>query len=92
MISLIAPRQNFIYDIYLYLLNSNIILVIIACFSLNKISSLSLRGRMPGSVHAVRNKTDNTKTNNKAPTIGIAIDKFSYKYGQLEEFKEYREI
>ena len=58
-------------------------LAIIACFSLNKISSFSLRGKMPGSVHAVRNKTDNTKINRNAPTIGMAIDNLVYKYGQL---------
>jgi len=40
---------------------------------------------MPGSVHAVRNKTEITKMNNKAPTSGTAIVSFSYKYGQLNK-------
>ena len=39
---------------------------------------------MPGSVQAVRNKTDITNTNKKAPMIGMAIETFSDKYGQLE--------
>ena len=59
------------------------LLEIMACFSLKRISSFSLRGKMPGSVQAVRNKTHSTKMNKRAPTIGMAIVNFSYKYGQL---------
>lgn len=38
---------------------------------------------MPGSVHAVRNKTDKTNMNKKLPTNGTTIVNFSDKYGQL---------
>lgn len=56
-----------------------------ARFSLNNTSSRSLRGRIPGSLQAVRNSTHNTNVNKKAPTIGIATDNFRLKYGQLLE-------
>jgi hypothetical protein len=55
-----------------------------ARLSLNRISSFSLRGNMPGSVQAVRNKTLNTKINRSAPTIGMATVNFSDKNGQLK--------
>ncbi len=72
----------------IFVVNSNNnSLAIMACFSLNKISSFSLRGKIPGSVQAVRNKTDNTKTNNNAPMMGMAIDNLVYKYGQLKLHK-----
>jgi hypothetical protein len=61
------------------------LLAMSTCFSLYKTSSLSLRGNMPGSVHAVRNKTEITNRNKKAPTSGTAIVSFSYKYGQLNK-------
>lgn len=48
---------------------------------------------MPGSVQAVRNRTDNTKTNKNAPMIGMAMDIFSDKYGQLKnnEFNTFKD-
>jgi hypothetical protein len=81
-------KQELIFCLLLSNFNNNS-LAIIACFSLNKISSFSLRGKIPGSVQDVRNKTDNTKTNNKAPIIGMAIDNLVYKYGQLKLYKQY---
>jgi hypothetical protein len=63
-----------------------LLLAMMTCLSLNRTSSFSLRGRMPGSVQAVRKSTDKTKTKSSAPTIGMAIDSFLYKYGQLFYF------
>lgn len=54
-----------------------------ACLSLNKISSFSDRGKIPGSVHAVRKRTHKTNINKMAPITGTAIVNFLYKKGQL---------
>ena len=57
------------------------------CRSLNWTSSFSVRGKMPGSVQAVRSRKLMTKIKSTAPIMGTATDNFRYKYGQLVKIK-----